>query len=69
MEDVLLFGVDNDVLVFNLGTLLSPLQVELLDVFPLLVKLDALVVDKTSKSLDLGLNIGKLVLGDLQVSL
>ena len=69
MEDVLLFGVDNDVLVLNLGTLLSPLQVELLDVFPLLVKLDALVVDKTSKSLDLGLNIGKLVLGDLQVSL
>ena len=68
MKDVLLSCVDDLILLLDFGLFVRPLQVELLDVFLLLFELDALVVDPSGQRLDIRLNIGQLVFGDLEVS-
>ena len=68
VKDVLLSCVDDLILLLDFGLFVRPLQVELLDVFLLLFKLDALVVDPSGQRLDVRLNIGQLVFGDLEVS-
>ena len=57
------------ILDIDLGLLLSPFEVQLLDDFLLLVEGDISVEDLPIKRLDLRLYIGQLVLANLQVSL
>lgn len=57
------------VLDVNLGLLLGPFEVQLLNDLLLLVEGDVSVEDLPIKRLDLRLHICKLVLSDLQVSL
>ena len=47
MQDVLFSRVDNDILVLNLSSFLSPLNVQFLDVLALLIKLDVFVSDES----------------------
>ena len=47
MQDVLFSRVDNDILVLNLSSLLSPLNVQFLNVLTLLIKLDVFVSDES----------------------